>query len=112
MWWIRVIRFFQRAVDGGIPNEVPGRRMVGMAVLPIGRQHQLRTPPPNNAGNLLAILHGIDNSAIGLAEVFTKPGTHPGCSVFRLFVAFLTRAPRSHFASGEVDNTERRAGRL
>src|ERR1700722_9437313 len=64
MWWIRVVRLSQGAVDGRIPNETPGRCMVWVSVLPIGRQHQLRTVPPNNARNLLTVLYGIEHSAI------------------------------------------------
>jgi len=106
VWWIRVVRLSQGAMHGGVANETAGRCMVGVAVLPIGRQHQLRTVPPNNARNLLTVLYGIDDSAVSHAEIFTKPGTHSGCGVLRLFVALLARASRSHFTSGEIHNTE------
>ena len=80
--------------------------MVGVSVLPIGRQHQLRPVLPNNARNLVTVFYGIDDSAISHAEIFTKPGTHRGCGFLRLFVAFLSRTSRSHFTSREVHNTE------
>jgi hypothetical protein len=93
-------------VDGGISNEVPRRRMVGVAVFPIGRQHQLWTVSSDNARNLLPILYRINDSAVRQTEVLTKPGTHPGCSVLRFFVALLARASGSHFTSGEIHDTE------
>jgi hypothetical protein len=80
--------------------------MVGVAVFPIGRQYQLRTVSSDNSRNLLPILYRVNDSAIRQAEVFTKPGTHPGCGVLRLFVALLARASGSHFTSGEIHDTE------
>ena len=80
--------------------------MVRVAVFPIGRQYQLRTLSSDNTRNPLTVLYRVDDSAIGQAKVFTKLGTHPRCGVLRLFVPLLTRAPRSHFTSGEIHDTE------
>jgi hypothetical protein len=80
--------------------------MVGVAVFPIGSQYELGTVFSDNARNLLPILDRINHSAIRQAEVFAKSGTHPGRGFLRLFVALLAGASRSHFASGEIHDTE------
>src|ERR1700722_8998685 len=95
-------------MQGRVSNETAGRSVVGVPVLPIARQHQFRTMPPNKARDPLAVLYGINDSAIRDAEIFTKEGTHRKCCFLRFFIAFLTRTSRSHFASREIHNTEGR----
>ena len=94
-------------MDGGIPDEMPRRCMIGVAVLPIRRQYQLRSVSPDNARDLLPILNRVHHPAIRQAEVFTKPGAHTQCGVLCLFLALLTRAARSHFTSGKIHDPER-----
>ena len=55
---------------------------------------------------VIAVLPFLEQQALFNRFVFTKPGTHPGCGVLRLFVALLARASRSHFTPGEIHNTE------
>src|ERR1700753_3350809 len=100
------VSLFQRGINSRVPNQTAGRSVVGVAVIPIGRQHQLWTMPPNNARDPLAVLYGVDDSAIRHAEIFTEAGTHRRCCFLRFFIAFLPRASRSHFTSREVHNTE------
>ena len=61
---IRVVELRQRAVELGIPDHESRGRVIRMTVFPIRRKHELRTMPPDGAGDEPPVLGGIDQSAI------------------------------------------------
>ena len=109
---IRIVKFRHRAVELGVPDDQSRRRVIRMAIFPIGSKHEFRTMTPDGARYQLSVFRRIDKSAIRQIQRFASMRAEEFRRSDGLDLAMFLRPTRSHFAVGEIHDSEGSPGIL